>query len=230
MQTLRRTLHPETRVLDSRRGLVEYIASDETVDSYREVIRASGWRFNHFAKSSPFVDSHDYATIERQIGKVLDFRIVGKRLVETVQWAKDVAANKLAQLGWAMTEAGFLKAVSVGFWPVKALTASDGKVFTEQLRDLGLPTDAPVRTIYTQQEQIELSAVVIGANPNALARSFKAGVLSDADLDFLTAHRSPRTFSPNPTFSATRQNLIDLCDRLEADAFVTKLEQLANEL
>jgi hypothetical protein len=194
MNKVIRTLHPEIRVLDAKQGLVEYVASDETVDSYREVIRADGWRFNHFAKNAPFVDSHEYTRIENMLGKVVDFKVAGRKLVETVKWAIDVAENKIAQLGWKMTEAGYLKAVSVGFWPIKTVTQhSDTKGFTEQLQDLGLPADASVRAIYTEQEQIELSAVVIGANPNALARSYKAGVLSDADLDLISSEMVNRT-------------------------------------
>jgi hypothetical protein len=193
MTKLIRTLHPEIRVLDSKQGLAEYVASDETIDSYREVIRASGWRFNHFAKNAPFVDSHEYSRIENMLGKVIDFRVVGKQLVETVKWAIDVAENKVAQLGWKMTEAGYLKAVSVGFWPVKTLTQhSDTKSFNEQLKDMGMPDNAPVRAIYTEQEQIELSAVVIGANPNALAKGYKAGVLTDADLDLISGEYAKR--------------------------------------
>jgi hypothetical protein len=193
MQKLIRTIHPEIRVLDSKQGLVEYVASDETLDSYHEVIRANGWRFNHFAKNAPFVDSHEYSRIENMLGKVIDFRVVGKQLVETVKWAIDVAENKVAQLGWKMTEAGYLKAVSVGFWPIKTLTPhSDPKSFNENLKDMGMPDNAPVRAIYTEQEQIELSAVVIGANPNALAKSYKAGVLSDADLDLISGEYAKR--------------------------------------
>jgi phage/plasmid-associated DNA primase len=46
-------------------------------------------------------------------------------LVETVKWAHDVPENRLAQLGYAMTKAGHLKAVSVGFIPTKMLTGGD---------------------------------------------------------------------------------------------------------
>jgi hypothetical protein len=51
---------------------------------------------------------------------------------------------------------------------------------------------APVqpRAIYVRQQQIELSACVIGANPNALAKSYKAGVLSDADIELISTERS----------------------------------------
>ena len=197
MKTLLRIIHPEVRVLDAAAGLVEYVASDETLDSYREVIRASGWRFTQFRKNAPFVDSHNYDTIDRLLGKVVDFKVTGGKLIETVQWAKDVAENQLAKLGWAMTEAGFLKAVSVGFFPVREVSKwdSDPRAFNEQVLELKLDA-AKVRAIYLEQEQVELSACIIGANPNALAKSYKAGVLSDADLDFLSHEHAKRETAP----------------------------------
>jgi HK97 family phage major capsid protein len=183
MQPLRRTIHPEVKILDSRNALCAYIASDESIDNFSEVIRASGWRFSHFSKNAPFVDSHDYASIEKCVGKVVDFEVRGGRLIETVQWAADVPENKLAQLGWKMTEAGYLKAVSVGFLPTKYVTPNSGDAWREQLRALGLSDDSKVRAIYTEQEQLELSACIVGANSNALACAYHDGVLRDADLD-----------------------------------------------
>jgi len=184
-----RSLTTEVRVLDAAKGIAEYIASDETIDSYREVIRASGWRFDNFRKNAPFVDSHDYGSIDKLVGKVTDFKVDGKRLVETVQWTIDVPGNDLAQLGWAMTEAGYLRAVSVGFWPTKMVSKwdSDPTGYVGQLTELGLssmPAEQKPRTIYTEQQQVELSAVIIGANPNALAKAYKAGILKDADIDY----------------------------------------------
>jgi len=194
MKPIRRLITPEIRVLDASQGLAEYVASDESIDSYREVIKADGWRFNRFAKNAPFVDSHDYSTVEKLLGNVVDFRVENKKLVETVRWAVDVPENRLAQLGWKMTAAGYLKAVSVGFIPTKAVSKwdNDTLAYAEAMRELGLGKDSQVRAIYLEQEQIELSACVIGANPNALAKSYKAGVIDDADLDFLSVEATKR--------------------------------------
>ena len=73
------------------------------------------------------MDSHDYSTIGKCLGKVIDFRVEGAQLIERVQWAIDVPENQLAQIGWKMTEAGYLKAVSVGFFPVKYVTPEFGR-------------------------------------------------------------------------------------------------------
>jgi hypothetical protein len=186
---IRRVIHPQTRVLDEREGLVEYIASDESLDSYNEVIRADGWRFSRFQKNAPFVDSHKYDSLEYLLGQVVDFGVRARKLIEVVKWAIDVPTNRLAQIGWAMTRAGYLRAVSVGFQPLRWLSRWDGEsysAFADQIKELGLDANQ-VKTIYVEQEQIELSSVIIGANPNAVARSYKAGALSDDDIDFLSS-------------------------------------------
>jgi hypothetical protein len=220
MQPIRRTIHPEVKVLDAKAGIAEYVASDETIDSYREIIRADGWRFSRFAKNAPFVDSHDYGTVEKLLGKVMDFKVAGATLVETVQWAIDVPENKLAQLGWKMTAAGYLRAVSVGFIPTKAVSRWDSNPdpFVKELTRLGLDEKSGVRAIYLQQEQIELSACIIGANPNALAKSYKAGVINDADLDTISteiAKHATANPADGPAAAALAQQRARMAFRVE---------------
>jgi hypothetical protein len=182
-EMLRRTIHPKTRVLDEAKGLVEYVASDETLDSYREIIRAEGWRFDERFETNPtFVDSHSYWGIADCLGRVVEWRVSGKQLIEVVQWAIDVEENALAQLGFRMTAKGYLKAVSVGFLPVKVLSRGRDQEddFSRAMDDLALEGEArdKARTIYWEQQQIELSACVLGANPSALARAFGDGAVS----------------------------------------------------
>jgi hypothetical protein len=140
MKTIRRELHPQIKVLDPAGGLVEYVASDETIDYYREVVMASGWKFDRFQKNAPFVDSHNYESIDNLLGRVVDFEVKGGKLIETVKWAIDVPSNTLAQKGFAMTQGGYLKAVSVGFMPEKMVTRfdSDTTAFNDALEKLDL--------------------------------------------------------------------------------------------
>jgi len=209
--TLRREIHPEVRIVDAAKGIVDYTASDETLDYYAEVIRVAGWRFTNFAKNSPFVDSHDYSSIGKLLGKVIDFRLEAGKLIERVQWAKDVP-DTLAAWGWKMVEGGFLKAVSVGFYPTRMATRwdADKTSWVQQLKELGMRDEDGARTVYIEQEQIELSACIIGANPNALARAYKAGVLSDEDIDKLSlkiakAKSATTAMSPAGVAAATRR-------------------------
>ena len=210
---LRREIHPTVRVLSEKEFTVEYVASDETLDSYHEVIRAAGWKFDHFRKNAPLVDSHDYSTIKNVIGKVVDFAVRGGKLINVAQWAADPAqGNELAQMGWRMLAGGFLPAVSVGFWPVRLVAPwkpQDGAdSFGAQVAELKLNPDT-VRAVYLEQQQVELSAVVLGANPNALAKAFKAEVITEADLEFAATEISAREYrarndgNPEPASPAT---------------------------
>jgi hypothetical protein len=228
-EQLRREIHPEIRVVDAKAGLVEYVASDETIDSYREVIRASGWKFNRFAKNAPFVDSHDYSTVEKLVGSVVDFAVKGKQLVETVKWAIDVAENKLAQLGWKMTEAGYLKAVSVGFMPTKMVTRWDGdrETWSKQIAELGIDEKkTPINGIFIEQEQIELSSCIIGANPNALAKSYKAGILDDATLEMISLEQTKR----NTVSAAAEAADVALARQRQREAFLGRFERILKSL
>lgn len=187
MKPVRRAHEHEVRVLDAQQGIVEYVASDQTLDSYREIIAVNGWKFDRFARNAPFVDSHDYYSIEKQLGRVLSYEVKGGQLIERVQWALDILDdNPLVRIGWKMTVGKFLKAVSVGFVPERSVGKwDDAKDMADAVKALGLDaeTAAKVHCIYLQQQQIELSSCIIGANPNALAKAHEEGCVRDADLD-----------------------------------------------
>lgn len=182
-QPLVRSIHPEVRIVSEREGLVDYVASDESLDSYNERILAKGWRFDRFRKNAPFVDSHNYECIDRLLGRVVSFAVAGGQLVERVQWAVDVASQPLAKLGFDLTVKGYLKAVSVGFFPVR-VAFPGGQGWPEAVKEAGLDQDGAknTRAIYLEQQQYELSACVIGANPNAVAKAFRAGDVAEASL------------------------------------------------
>jgi hypothetical protein len=180
---LRRNLSITARILSEADGTVEYIASDSTLDSYNESVLTSGWKFTLFAKNAPFVDSHNYWSIESLLGKVESARVENNQLIERVKWAKDVEENKLARLGWKMTVGGFLKAVSVGFRVIKQAFPSDTQ-WPTLVSQAGLTPDqaAQCRRIFIEQEQLELSACILGANPAAVAKAYQEGCLKDSDL------------------------------------------------
>jgi HK97 family phage major capsid protein len=175
-----REIHPIAKTLDSRAGIVEYVASDESLDRDGEILRAAGWRFTNFQKNAPFLDNHQYGSIGSVLGKVMDARVEGKQLVETVQWAIDVPENTLAQVGFKMTDAGYLKAVSIGGIPVKIAFNDGSRQFQDLVKSFGLPATAPVKRIFLEQEQLELSACSLGSNPNALAKAYREGIIPDS--------------------------------------------------
>lgn len=236
-KTVRREYAAETKVLDATTGLVEYIASDESIDSYGEVIRANGWRFDRFQKNAPFVDSHSYANIEDQLGRVVEARVEGSRLIEVVQWAIDVPSNTKARIGWEMTRAGYLRAVSVGFIPTRMVTKwdTDKSAWVAQLKELGLHEEQGVRAVYLEQQQIELSAVIIPANPNAVvnvAKAFKDGCITEGDLVELSRacirNQSPSNPTTETAGSAATGRADDEAIARSRARFVERLKKIIN--
>lgn len=219
-----RTLHPEVRVISEKDGTVDYIASDETLDQYREIVLARGWRFDFFQKNAPFVDSHDYGQIERLLGRVTEFGVKGSHLVERVKYALDVPSCTLAKFAFDMVAKGYLRAVSVGF-TVEAVAYRNDPGFAKLCEELKLDTAAAqnLRCIYTQHQQIELSQCIIGANPNALARAFKDGAATEeqmaaigfADADAMEFLQVSAAASEKPEFQGFMESLYRLeCRRL----------------
>ena len=184
MNPIRLTFAAETKVLNAAERSCEFVASDQTVDSYGEIVRAAGWRFDRFAKNAPFVDSHNYSSVACLLGNVTGWRIAGTKLIEAVKFVPE-GASQLADFAWKMAVAGFLRAVSVGFMPLRVRSRwRDEQDFAAACKEMALPgeTVAKLQCIHWEQDQTELSSVLIGANPSAVALAHKSGAVADADL------------------------------------------------
>lgn len=173
---------PAIKVLSEREGLVEYVASDESVDSGRDVILASGWTFDRLSKNPAFVDSHNYWGISSSLGSLQSWRVdrEARQLINVAKWAIDVPENDLAALGFAMTKAGHLKACSIGAMVTAQAFRGDDQ-FAARLDETRLSDEAKreVRRVIHGQDQYELSACIIGANPNALCAALKSGDVAE---------------------------------------------------
>jgi hypothetical protein len=180
---LRRGITTKAHILDRELGIVEYVASDNTLDGDHEVTLVDGWDFSRMEKNAPFIDSHRQDSIEHVLGKVIGGRVEKGQLVETVQWAVGMGRD-LADIGFKMTEAGFLRGVSVGFIALEEINVKTTRDFHTQALALGVAVDdlPDLQTVYKRQQQIELSAVVVGSNPNALVKAFAAGAIVEKDL------------------------------------------------
>jgi len=184
MSTHRLNLASETKVLSEKERTAEFIASDQTIDSYNEIVRAAGWKFGRFKLNAPFVDSHDYSSIEKLLGNVTSWKVAGDRLVESVKMLPE-GISRLADVAWKMIAGGFVRAVSVGFMPLTIRSRwRDEADFLKACNELGLDKERAktMDVIHWEQEQTELSAVLIGANPSAVALAHRSGAVADEDL------------------------------------------------
>lgn len=151
---------------------LEFIASDETLDRAGEIIRPEGWLLDRYKQNPVFQNSHQYGDIIFTIGKSEEIEIRSDRadgslyLYQRVRFAVD--ENPFARIAYNLYKGGFLNAVSVGFRPVRWLDGNEA---------------APARRIYVEQELVEVSAVAIPANHNALVLSAKSGATKQEDIE-----------------------------------------------
>lgn len=137
---------------------VTFIASDETVDRYGDIIRAAGWDLKHYRNNPMLLFGHDSRSI---IGRVPEIGIEGTQLIATAELRPE-GDNELADDIWRGLQGGFINASSVGFLPtvepnpIRAEPDEDGYARLTGFEFVG-------------QELLELSVVSVPANPAALA-------------------------------------------------------------
>jgi HK97 family phage prohead protease len=150
-------------------AVLDFVVSDETLDRYNEVIVASGWKLDNYLRNPVFQNSHQYGDIIYTLGRALttEVRTVADRkvLFQRVEFATD--ANPIAKIAYNLYKGKFLNAVSVGFIPMEWENGEAGQSWQRR---------------YTEQELLEVSAVGIPANPNALALGLKAGAISKQQI------------------------------------------------
>jgi HK97 family phage prohead protease len=156
-------------------AILDFIASTATVDRYHEIIEPAGWRLESYRRNPVFQNAHNYGDILFTLGKALVTEVraigTGQALYQRIQFATEV--NPVARIAYGLYKGGFLNAVSVGFIPLKW---EDGN------RTNGTDGTNGPRRRYLEQELLEVSAVAIPANPDALALGVKSGAVCKADL------------------------------------------------
>ena len=244
---IRRAVDKATPIGDPAEGLVDYVASDETLDCYAEIVRVAGWKFSDFDHNPAFIDSHRRQSISDCLGAVVSHSVQAgpngrPQLVERVKWAvAPEVGNDLAQFGYKMTAAGFLRAVSVGFSPTKLVwrgfSAPADWDAAVALLNLSTTDAANVEVIYLEQEQRELSACILGANGNALAKEFgevvrahQAGAITDQDLEALERFEAKRISGQSPTPKTRHINRTADQDAKELGEFRTKTGEALKSL
>jgi HK97 family phage prohead protease len=145
--------------------LLDFVASDATLDRAREIISPDGWRLENFRRNPVFQNAHHYDNILFTLGRATEVDVRGGRLWLRVQFAAHI--NPLARMAYELYRGGFLRAVSVGFIPLRWENGNER---------------TPWRRRFLEQELIEVSAVPVPANPNALALAAKAGAITFADV------------------------------------------------
>jgi uncharacterized protein len=181
----------EIRTVDSKARTIRFIASDESIDRYGDIIRASGWQLDNFRRNPVLLFAHD--SRQPPVGQVPSIEVVGTELIADCLFRPE-GDSQLSDDVWRAVEGGFLRAVSVGFTPTGPIN--------ELVDSAGNWTGYE----FTNQELLELSVVPVPANPQALAVAKSLGI-ADATARLL--------FTPDPRAVAqaavdARRRSIDL--------------------
>jgi hypothetical protein len=151
----------EMKVLDEATGRVSAIVSSEKLDRDGDVIRAEGWNLDNFNQHPVLLASHDYHSLRSQIGVWEKMEVAGTTMRgvarffvgrgnEEADWAFELAKEKAL-------------AFSVGFIPDmdKAVPLNKDDAFGVRGME------------FKGQELLEVSAVTVPSNPDAIQRMIK---------------------------------------------------------
>ncbi len=200
-----RTLRPvraQVRSIDTKARTIEFVASTEAVDRYGDIIRVDGWQLDNYRKNPVFLWAH--RSSDPPIGKCVAIGAEGegegKALVQRIEFAAR-EAYPFAETIFKLYEGGFLNAVSVGFMPIKYQPRIEPN--EEGGEFLGYE--------FLEQELFELSAVPVPANPEALGKAVRKGIISVSEMDEMKRRgwygedNPPRAFmAPGVTYPENR--------------------------
>lgn len=134
------------------------VASTATPDRYQDVVDQATWRLDRY-RSNPVVPwGHDYYL--PPVGRAVRVAVEGEALIAEIEWDTS-EANALGRLVAEQFASGFLSAVSVGFRPGRSVARGALEKSDPRFGERG--------KVYFDCELLEISAVSMPVNPEALA-------------------------------------------------------------
>lgn len=162
---LLRTYTPEeeraTTTVNEEARTVEVIASTEALDSYGTRLLSEGWDLKRYTRNPIFLLCHNSRDIKAVAGTA-EAWLDGKKLRALLKFLP-AGKNADVDLCFDLYKTKVLRGVSVGFQP-------------REWEDIEIETEKGsmrYQRIFKRQELVEISAVPVPANPEALARELR---------------------------------------------------------
>lgn len=165
MDKVTKTFVSHIRSINETNKTLEAVISDETIDRYGEIIQVDAWkkRLKNYKEHSVLISSHKYDKLTNQIGEATKVFVDGNQLIAKFKYYVG-EGNEEADWGWKLASKFGRAAYSVGFLPFNAEDA-DEKDYDD------VKAGKKARRTYTDVELLEVSQVLIPANPSARLRS-----------------------------------------------------------
>ena len=138
---------------------LRFVFSDGTVDRSGDSIDPKGWKTETFMENPVALWAHDSSS--PPIGRASSVGAVGAKLMGDIEFMS-AEISPFADSIYRMIKAGFVRAVSVGFIPLKWAFVND--------------KDRPYGIDFSKQELIEISVCPVPCNPNALQEAKSLGI------------------------------------------------------
>ena len=136
-------------------GAMTFVISGEEVDRHGDVVVAAGWQLAAYRQNPVFLWAHDYT--RPVIGRALAVWPEPGLLLARMEFAPTEFASEVA----ALYRSGYQQGVSVGFRPLR---------YEERRQE---QTGAFLGIRFLEQELLEVSAVPVPANRQALRRALE---------------------------------------------------------
>lgn len=163
--------------VDEKNKIVKAVVSTEAIDRDKEINLISSWANNikSYENHAVLLSSHCYNSLQNQIGQAVNVTIdtTNKQLVMDFKYYAD-EGNAEADWGYNLARKG-MAMYSVGYIPVKAL---EGDAIPEAYRGLN------PRRVYSENELLEVSQVVVGSNRGALQMGIDAPTVEQCAYAF----------------------------------------------
>lgn len=193
--------HRELRVMvkeiDAAKRILRFIATDETEDRDGDILHADGWETANYLKNPVFLWAHEYHTLT--VGKCVSLfhDTALKALIFDIQFPtpEEISSTpdnpaehvKFCDTLYLMYRGGYINAVSVGLKPKAWQPRTD-----ENGKQLG-------GNDITKQELLELSAVPVPSNPNALRLAALEKSIDKKSLQLIEQAVGGKTMPDNNT-------------------------------
>lgn len=165
MEKITKTFVSEIKGIDEKSFTVDAVISDETIDRYGEIISIDAWkkRLKRYKEHAVLLSSHRYDKLTNQIGEATKVSTEDGKLVAKFKYYVG-EGNEEADWGWKLASKFGKAAYSVGFLPYD---------YEEGEWDEDTKKGKKARRTYTDVELVEVSQVLVPANPSALQKSLE---------------------------------------------------------
>jgi hypothetical protein len=183
--------------------VIRFVASDDTVDRYNEVVLASGWDLADFVKNPVIMGFHNYQSWP--LGTATAIGVVGNALLIDCEFDPP-EVDEAADLAFRKIKHGTVKTGSVGFRGIEAITPDMGQLNPNVAEMFKRYPKA--RRIFTKQSLLEFTICPLPANPNAMAAALKA------HMQFLFESDDPNAGAVADSFANVPQKVLDVAERV----------------